>query len=314
MLLPASAPLPQPTTASSFSLISLNVLLPNSHDGWWIYKYYPPSVAAAETTWSARSRLLEELLLIADADIICLQECCAASFESDFSFLQRAGYAASLLGKGRMRPATLWKTSRFALCDAAGAPAPPPPETPPHETTTDAEGPAAVGHDGGGAADAEECERAALPATRGAAVTQGDRTLITTLQLLGEDGSPRGTPPLFVVNCHLTAGQEARRRLSQVHDALDRVRKQRAKALPKGHDPRAPCVVCGDFNSQGSTAVRELLLRGEVLPSFRESGDPTERDQAGTALTSKPKRQGVGAFTDVYERVEGGCGPEPRDD
>ena len=38
---------------------------------------------------------------------------------------------------------------------------------------------------------------------------------------------------------------------------------------------------CGDFNSQGASAVRQLLTQGQVLPEFRESGDPTERAQEG---------------------------------
>ena len=72
--------------------------------------------------------------------------------------------------------------------------------------------------------------------------------------------------------------------------------------------PRAAVVVAGDFNSQGATAVRELLTRGEVLPDYREAGDPTERAQASTEVTSKPKRQIVGAFVDA---CDGGalCGP-----
>ena len=104
-LLPASTPLPRPP--NGFSLISLNVLLPNSIDGWWLYKYYPPGVPDAAMAWPARAALLESFLLRADPDIVCLQECAAESFESDFSFLHRAGYNAALYGKGRMRPATL---------------------------------------------------------------------------------------------------------------------------------------------------------------------------------------------------------------
>ena len=42
---------------------------------------------------------------------------------------------------------------------------------------------------------------------------------------------------------------------------------------------RVPVLVCGDFNSQGHSAVRELLTVGEVGPDFREGGDPTERGQ-----------------------------------
>ena len=289
-LLPASTPLPRPP--NGFSLISLNVLLPNSIDGWWLYKYYPPGVPDSAMAWPARAALLESLLLRADPDIVCLQECAAESFEADFSFLHRAGYNAALYGKGRMRPATLWKASRFALCDAAGALAPADPEL---------VRPA-------GAQDGAPLEYTTLPGTT-PGVTQGDRTLLTALRLLGDDGAPAAAaPPLWVVNVHLSAGAEARRRLSQVHDGLDRIRKQRAKALPKDHPPRAAVVVAGDFNSQGATAVRELLTRGEVLPDYREAGDPTEREQASTEVTSKPKRQVVGAFVDA---CDGGalCGP-----
>ena len=289
-LLPASTPLPRPP--NGFSLISLNVLLPNSIDGWWLYKYYPPGVPDAAMAWPARAALLESLLLRADPDIVCLQECAAESFESDFAFLHRAGYNAALYGKGRMRPATLWKASRFAICDAAGALAPADPEL---------VRPA-------GAQDAAPLEYTTLPGTT-PGVTQGDRTLLTALRLLGDDGAPAAAaPPLWIVNVHLSAGAEARRRLSQVHDGLDRIRKQRAKALPKDHPPRAAVVVAGDFNSQGATAVRELLTRGEVLPDYREAGDPTEREQASTEVTSKPKRQVVGAFVDA---CDGGalCGP-----
>ena len=42
---------------------------------------------------------------------------------------------------------------------------------------------------------------------------------------------------------------------------------------------------CGDFNSQGSSAVRQLLTAGHVLPEFRESGDPTEKGQEGAEPT-----------------------------
>ena len=103
----------------------------------------------------------------------------------------------------------------------------------------------------------------------------GDRTLTTTFRLLGADGSPRpGLPPISVINCHLSAGEittAARRRLRQVHDALEAMRKARAK-LP-GAATLDPTIVCGDFNSDGdgtgATAVRELLTRGEVLPTYR---------------------------------------------
>jgi hypothetical protein len=82
----------------------------------------------------------------------------------------------------------------------------------------------------------------------------------------------------------------------QVHDTLDTLRKQRTKAKIT---EQACIVVAGDFNSQGHSAVRELLEGGEVVPAFRESGDPTEIDQQTAEVTSKAKRQELGTFTDV---------------
>ena len=85
-LLPASTPLPRPP--NGFSLVSLNVLLPNSIDGWWLYKYYPPGVPDAAMAWPARAALLESLLLRADPDIVCLQECAASNDSAAHSWRQ----------------------------------------------------------------------------------------------------------------------------------------------------------------------------------------------------------------------------------
>ena len=259
MLIPSASALPR--LANGFSLLSFNVLLPNSQDGWWLYKYYDGvSQDYATTLWPARSKLLAERLLSADADIVLLQECSADSFETDWSFLFDAGYDYALHTKGRMRPATFWKRERMALCDAAGKP---------------------------------------LDGEPSAAVTTGDRTLIANFLLRDSNGAPLvDKPPISIVNAHLSAGQESRRRLQQIHGALDSIRKARAKVDAKGE---VSCIVAGDFNSQGRTAVREILEVGEVLPEYRESGDPTEVEQGQNEVTSKPKRQVIGTFADAME-------------
>jgi len=119
---------------------------------------------------------------------------------------------------------------------------------------------------------------------------EGDRTLTTHLRLIGDES----LPPFHIVNVHLSAGQESRRRLRQVHETLEAIRKARAK-LAKAPPP--PCVVLGgDFNSQGLSGVRRLLEAGEVLPDFR---DPTESGQEMNEVTSKAKRQSLGAFADA---------------
>ena len=62
-----------------------------------------------------------------------------------------------------------------------------------------------------------------------------------------------------------------------------------------------PIIFCGDFNSQGATAVRELLTTGQIHPDFRESGDPTERGQEGKQITSKVRTHGLAHFQDSAE-------------
>ena len=73
MHLPAAAALPRLCSAG-FSIVSFNVLLPNSQDGWWLYKYYDNDTPLSTTLWPARASLLAERLLTADADIVMLQE------------------------------------------------------------------------------------------------------------------------------------------------------------------------------------------------------------------------------------------------
>uniref|UniRef100_A0A7S1HVZ7 Endonuclease/exonuclease/phosphatase domain-containing protein n=1 Tax=Eutreptiella gymnastica TaxID=73025 RepID=A0A7S1HVZ7_9EUGL len=132
-----------------------------------------------------------------------------------------------------------------------------------------------------------------------------DRTLITHLRHKAD--TPEASSELFVVNCHLTAGPEAGRRLRQMHEALDTIRKEQNKAKAT---PTPPVVVVGDFNSQGNSAVRHLLLNQEVTPEFRESGDPTERGVQGQQITSKTRKQTVGPFQDAYARAYE-SGPSP---
>lgn len=223
MRVPSGAALPKLSTAG-FSIISFNVLLPNSSDGWWLYKYYDGDTPSVTTEWPSRSKLLADSLLGADADVVLLQECSADSFETDWSFLLDAGYDSACYSKGRMRPATFWKRDRMALCDAAGEP---------------------VDEPSGG-------------------LLQGDRTFTTMLRLRDEAGAAFVRPTIHIVNCHLSAGPEARRRLRQTHEALDGIKKARNK-LKVAADGPPPCVVvAGDFNSQGQSGVRQILEHTEV--------------------------------------------------
>lgn len=310
---------------TGLSVLCYNVLLPNSVDGWWVYKYYDYDAPASVSAWPHRQQLLRDHILHADADVVCLQEVAPESFEADFAFMAEAGYAHELLNKGRMRNATFWRRDRVSLLAAFSKDRtlttqlrmlhPPLPE---HEQE---------------------------PAGK---ETPFNCTDTTSTFMPQQHCDPPATlaADVFVVNCHLSAGPQADRRLRQMHEALDAIRKlalkdakgraiaangsgndqdsaattpdgqggrksarKAAAAAPFADDPlgRLAIIVCGDFNSQGATAVLELLVVGSVTPGFRESGDPTERNQASTPVTSKTKSTPLGPFADAYADGFGGA-------
>ena len=120
--IPIVAPLPPSQPGRSFSVATFNVLLPNGVDGWWIPKMYPPEVPDEARRWPHRQRRLAAILLGIHGDhgpdLICLQETSPESFAADFRFLTEAGYDALIHRKGRLRPATLWRTDRLTLIGA----------------------------------------------------------------------------------------------------------------------------------------------------------------------------------------------------
>jgi H+/gluconate symporter-like permease len=59
-LLFRSVPVPAQLPRTAFSILSYNILLPNSVDGWWTYKNYCPVTPMAARSWEARKRLLEQ--------------------------------------------------------------------------------------------------------------------------------------------------------------------------------------------------------------------------------------------------------------
>ena len=55
--------LPTSIEVPSLSVLTYNVLLPNSVDGWWNYKMYNPPLSPEHqymSTWEYRQRLLKE--------------------------------------------------------------------------------------------------------------------------------------------------------------------------------------------------------------------------------------------------------------
>jgi endonuclease/exonuclease/phosphatase family metal-dependent hydrolase len=89
-----------------------------------------------------------------------------------------------------------------------------------------------------------------------------DRTLITSFAL---KAAP--TTVFHVINCHLSAGPEDERRLRQMHEAVESVRKGIDKLLKakakgkKAQEASKPCVIiCGDFNSDCGSLFDYLRL------------------------------------------------------
>jgi exonuclease III len=117
VVLPPGSPLSSALCSPSegFSLLSYNILLPNSVRGWWIPKYYEPSVAPEQRTWPHRQALLRQGMAEAQADVLCLQELIPESAEADMSFLREAGYDHVLHRKGDLRCGTFWRRDRFSL-------------------------------------------------------------------------------------------------------------------------------------------------------------------------------------------------------
>jgi len=85
-------------------------LLPNSVDGWWLYKNYLPNTPETARTWAARQALLQAAIFEADADVVCIQEASGKSeFRKDFGFMFKHGYEGTIAANGRMRCATFWR-------------------------------------------------------------------------------------------------------------------------------------------------------------------------------------------------------------
>jgi Ca2+-binding EF-hand superfamily protein/endonuclease/exonuclease/phosphatase family metal-dependent hydrolase len=214
--------------------------------------------------WKHRQSLIKERLLHSAADIVCIQEADGDTFESDFAFMMDNGYDFVLHRKFRFRCATFFLRDRFVLDQA--------------------------------------CHK--------------DRTLVTSIRCKSTNRV------LHLVNCHLSGGAAPERRLRQVHDGLQQIQKH-INALErdltqqrKGKRPspklvakaekaldeyqNAGIIVTGDFNSDGNTAVRKLLVEGCVEREWREPQYPT------LVLSSKRLVHSFGGFIDAAELAYGG--------
>lgn len=252
--------------AHVLSVLTYNVLLPNSIDGWWTYKMYndPKHLQLMEphdenandgpspfsvSSWDYRRNLLKERIGSIGADVVCLQEVSPESFEQDFDFMHDLGYdECSLFKKGRFRPATFWKTSECRLVN-----------DPIHK----------------------------------------DRSLITAFERriteIDENNKQKEQPPWYVVNCHLQAGPQGPRRVRQIFEAtkgvLTLARKQKQETKP---EDTARVIVCGDFNGEAESGSIRFLEDGYVDETFIEDGAPVSSKRKNLPL-SKPLKDASAA-------------------
>ena len=114
---PAREPLPSfiSNHDECFSLLSWNILLPNSQDNWWCHKQFSSNVDMEKRQWPHRHKLIKERILQSAADIVCIQEADGDTFEADFAFMKDAGYDHVLHKKFRFRCATFFKQDKLAL-------------------------------------------------------------------------------------------------------------------------------------------------------------------------------------------------------
>lgn len=108
-----------PTAPNQLSVMSYNVLLPNSSDGWWNYKMYDPSAPYdidSISTWDFRRDLIKTRIELVNPDVVALQEVSPDSFEDDFSFMKELGYdGVQMFKRGRFRPATFWRSRKCKI-------------------------------------------------------------------------------------------------------------------------------------------------------------------------------------------------------
>ncbi len=98
--------------SEDISIMSYNILLPNSELGWWVFKYYHPEIPLEQTTWSYRKELLKQQ--ICKVDLLTLQECNPETIDQDLDFLEST-YTKLCHRRARIAMATCWNTERFEL-------------------------------------------------------------------------------------------------------------------------------------------------------------------------------------------------------
>lgn len=238
------------------------------------------------STWDYRQELLKQKIRMINADVVCLQEVSPQSFDQDFLFMkEELGYSGcEMFKRGRFRPATFWKEDK---CSLVGAPV--------HKDRTLL----TVFELKDSFAEEEEMDEKKV-----------SEVVDHTNETFGQEIVPQYW---HVLNCHLQAGLQAKRRLRQIEEGVKascRVAKEQHKVFvntkipkkkknknknkkqPKSQiQPEPPSkgipskidvdalqypnlIVCGDFNGGSECAAVRFLEDGLITPDFSEDGHP----------------------------------------
>lgn len=282
--------------SSSLSVLSWNILLPNSQDGWWTYKmYHPPlnMVSLTETTttttttttnttsatdtidytsWEYRQQLIKDRIQIINPDIVCFQEVSPISFDNDFDFMAKhLGYdGKEMHKKGRFRPATFWKTTNVELVSTGAI----------HKdrtlltvfrniknkTKNDIEiEQSTTNHD----------EIQNFITTNPNANTQEPNINIenkkNNQKQMNKNDSIDNNDNWYVLNCHLQAGKQGGRRLRQLVEGIKAVITFAKKINKKVNvDNDIAFIVCGDFNGCKECGAVRYIEDGYIDSTFLE--------------------------------------------
>ena len=211
------------------------------------------NIPLESTLWSSRQIILENQIKKADCDVVCLQETCAESFESDFKFMENLGYNQHVLfKKGRFRPATFWKSNRLELIG-----------TPMHRDRC-----------------LVTCFKRIFSLTEDCASNPTDSHSSTEHmtrhqqieKLMQEDY-------IWIANCHLQAGDNALRRYRQTIDCLDAIRKDHKK-LDESLKPKP------QKGKNTSKISRSLSVEQSVLPNTEVNNKNKMSNSQPTSIDS----------------------------
>ena len=113
-----SARLCSSNLANTLSVLSYNLLLPNSVDGWWTFKNYCPNTPMEARSWRMRQARWRKNSNGVTGYVFPGRD---RSYKSDFEFLTSSGWKFHIHAKGkmRMRTITFWNPTLFEVVSGA---------------------------------------------------------------------------------------------------------------------------------------------------------------------------------------------------